>query len=51
LLSTGQDLSVAQIPAARKDLHDSSNWRTDWMENLMEENHLRDQDVSGKQYA
>jgi len=51
LLSTGQDPSRAQIPAARKDLHESSNWRPDWMKNLMEENHLGDQDVSGKQYA
>jgi len=49
LLSTGQDSSSAQIPAARKDLHESSNWRTDWMENLVEENHLGDQDVSGEQ--
>jgi hypothetical protein len=51
LLSTGQDPSVAQITAARKDLHESSNWRADWMENLMEENHLGDQDVNGKQCA
>jgi len=42
LLSTGQDCSGAQIQAARKDIHESSNWRTDWMENLAEENHLGD---------
>lgn len=49
LLSIGQDPSGPQIPGAREDLHESSNWRTDWMENLMEENNLGDQDVSGKQ--